>query len=1097
MDDPAEALKGLRDSLRSGISDVDEYTFQLSSTLDSIGLGPMSVPCSANDKAIQRYLPAVQQGLLNTIPTFLPALDDRGRKLLDSFFCPPTSAATAPTTRQVALAAYLTITAALAPAPPTPLPAEAREYVLETLANLSQAYSIDALYWATHGKRPSPLLWDDAVRTSTSLPAKAANAVGRWKEGAWSGDVPAALVPRAYFDNYVRRLEGLLYEVSQSSEDLGSLREVLEKLGRLGLFTIMPATEIDTPTPSFFPAFLPSALEHLHPPAGSPLPPYPHTFFPDLLLPLADANLRAFISGLLAHLALKISPPYAEPMTADKPEESVKRASVILGQFLGKPDTSSDAWGAVIEALLSKSVSLERTMDSIRRIATGWVGSGSASEARSYLDAVLEAWCDPKHIKYASYAAQYSKSIADGAITDTQDLTHLVILAVSLLPPMDSHLVTLSHRARFIQAIQAYLFHPEPKIRRLGMLIAEIMSERTIEEGDDASGPSEDEQMKDLQDKLMGEDDPSRAAPKAPGGPKRLKFGFKGAWDGDGDGKEECRMLRSSVGLRDDDASLSDGDWQLGWHRGQEEAPPPRRPDVEREHAPKAERKGRSREPKPKPKVVMLDPDQEADPLQGYESAGSESSRSRSPSPSYLAEVAADPTLALDAAKKKKLKRPVYVRQLADLLRDKDSPDSIELALTYGEPLVRAKRNFGGEVVENAVNVAGAAIALANPFHLPDFDARRQGLLTALVACSPTNVPPFLAQQYFSQSYSLLQKGVMLTALAMGARELAGLSAPEARTKAVDFPSKMLPAHLHNKYVTPADVPPGQGQGQLESAISGMRNLLLSKGAAAGEAHPEIARQKRLTVGQTKRRKVAEEGSLAARQMSGDGRAPQAPQTPVVPYAQVAGEYFVLPLVNRFWEYFQNASVRARSLGDRYRGAGTGMVLSPGALEKLLLTLALLTHAARHAPSFLSVLAPAVLELAVTVGARHRPAAQNLVGGGAGPSEPSAPGVPGAPGPGAPDEDGGDAQVVGSALELALAALDASVDLDAGRTLALDHPELVLAVGEWAHGTFEREQQGLKNAGQGGSREGRVRADAAGVVVKIAEIGEKWGAAPR
>lgn len=673
---------------------------------------------------------------------------------------------------------------------------------------------------------------------------------------------------------------------------------------------------------------------------------------------------------------------------------------------------------------------------------------------------------------------------------------------MSLLPPMDAHLIAASHRARFIQAIQAYLFHPEPKIRRLGMLVAEIMSERTIEEDDGAPGPSEEDQMKDLQSKLMGEEDPSKAAPKAPGGPKRLKFSFKGAWDGDGEGKEESRRLRSGVGVRDGDAELGDGDWLLGWHQtpsdSSDRARAGKQPRPATEQTPH-ERAGRSRsrkEEKKKPKIVMLDPDQEADPLQGYDSDGSvSSSRSRSPSPSYLAEVAADPTLALDAAKKKKLKRPVYVRQLADLLRDKDNPDAIELALTHGEALVRAKRTFGGEVSENAVSVAAATIALSNPFHLDDFEAKRQGLLTALVASSPTNVPPFLAEQYFSQSYSLLQKGVMLTALAMGARELAGLPAPEATTKKIDFPTKTLPPHLHERYATPADTPQRQGQGQLEGAIAGMRNLLLSKGAQAGDAHPDIRREKRLTVGPTKRRRVAEEGTVAARDMAGL-QAPaqtqsQSQQTPVVPYARVAAEYFVLPLVNRFWAYFRDASARARTLGDRYRGAGTGMVLSAGALEKFLLTLALLTHAARHAPSFLTVLAPSVLELAVTVGARHRPQANQIGAGGAGDDA-------GVDKEGGGDGgSGGDAQVVGAALELALAALDASVDLDAGRALALDHAELVLATGEWAHATFEREQQGLRHAGHGGSREGRVRADAAGVVVKIAEIGEKWGAVGR
>lgn len=411
MDDPAEALKALRDALRSGIPDADEYTFQLSSTLDSLGLGPMSVPSPGGDKAIQRYLPAVQQGLLSTLPTFLPALDERGRRLLDTFFCPAPEASTAPTARQVALAAYLTLTAALAPTPATPLPVEARQFVLDTLASLAQAYSIDALYWATHGRKAAPLLWDDAVRTSTSLPAKVANAVGRWKEAGWAGDVPGPLVPRAYFDNYVRKLDRLLYELSQQEgADVSPLREVLEKLGRLGLFTITPATEIDTPTPAFFPPFLPPALEHLHPPPGSPLPPYPSDFFPDLLLPLSDSNLKAFVSGLLVHLALRISPSYADTLAPDKPEERVKRASIVLGQFIGKPDTASEAWRAVIEALLSKSLSLEGTMDGMRRIAAAWVGTGSLAVKRAFLDAVLEAWCDPKHIKYASYAAQYSES---------------------------------------------------------------------------------------------------------------------------------------------------------------------------------------------------------------------------------------------------------------------------------------------------------------------------------------------------------------------------------------------------------------------------------------------------------------------------------------------------------------------------------------------------------------------------------------------------------------------------------------------------------------------------------------------------------------
>jgi len=84
--------------------------------------------------------------------------------------------------------------------------------------------------------------------------------------------------------------------------------------------------------------------------------------------------------------------------------------------------------------------------------------------------------------------------------------------------------------------------------------------------------------------------------------------------------------------------------------------------------------------------------------------------------------------------------------------------------------------------------------------------------------------------------------------------------------------------------------------------------------------------------------------------------------------------------------------------------------------------------------------------------------------------------------------------VVSAALELALICLDSSVELDAGRSLALDKASLVLALGEWAQGIFDAGGRGGQLVpGQGGTREGKIRATAAGIVVQVAEIGEKWG----
>jgi telomere length regulation protein len=345
----------------------------------------------------------------------------------------------------------------------------------------------------------------------------------------------------------------------------------------------------------------------------------------------------------------------------------------------------------------------------------------------------------------------------------------------------------------------------------------------------------------------------------------------------------------------------------------------------------------------------------------------------------------------------------------------------------------------------------------------------------------------YLAEQYFSNQYSLQQRSVMLTALAMAARELAGLHVPEPApfTRRIDFPSKTLPLALHRQYISPADQTPqlsNRPMNQIDMVSDDIRNLLLSKGAKrAEEVVPDIARQKRLRVGPTKSHAIAEEGSLASRQMGEAAQRAlqaQAPK-PVVPFREVAAEYFILPLVNLFWQHYQDTAAReARALasGSNYRGAGAGMILSPIALERFLLTLGLLAHAARHASVFLSVVVPETLELAVTIGSKHfsRPDDYMIAAEDA-------------------QHDGSkaEAQVVSAALELALVCLDGAVEVDQGRTLAMDKPELVLAAGEWAQGVFDTESRGGKVA-QGQAREGKIRAAAAGVVIKVADIAEKW-----
>ena len=306
---------------------------------------------------------------------------------------------------------------------------------------------------------------------------------------------------------------------------------------------------------------------------------------------------------------------------------------------------------------------------------------------------------------------------------------------------------------------------------------------------------------------------------------------------------------------------------------------------------------------------------------------------------------------------------------------------------------------------------------------------------------------------------------------------------PASTTRRIDFPTKTLPPGLHRKYFSPSDAPLAIANDPLEDAVAGVRDLMLSKGARKGEETiPELAREKRLRVSSKRQPKVAEVGSFVETQVS-SSRSHQPPHAPVTPFRDIAAEFFIMPLINRFWEYFQDSQTRearAVAVGTRYRAAGTGLILSPMALEKLLMTLSILLHAARHAPTFLAVLCPEAIELALTIGSRYR------IRGDEGMIDPT-------DGADHQNDQSPGAQVVASALELTLVCLDSAYELDKGRTIVTDKPELVLAIGEWAHGVFSASEKGERMGGEGGLREGRVRATAAGVVVKISEIGEKWG----
>ncbi|WVO18553.1 hypothetical protein L204_106272 [Cryptococcus depauperatus] len=1062
--DPAKRFQQLKNFLRIPQPSIQDLGREVSSTLDVLGIGDSLVKSPdgvvAQVGAIARYLPAVQQLLIqDTLPPVISVLDHATLELVLGLFVPPKVAQGIGIRRHVALVSCLTLPSYLnAPREGQPtLPRNMRSFLVSVLDRLTRFYGLDDVYHAVFSTKMETkegvkrLQWEEVLKALVGIPAKVGNAVGRWKaEEVDDVSVSATLLPKDYFDGLVKRLEGLMYELSHGANSTSR-------------------------TPSMLPSLLPPLLEHLHPPPGSSLAPYSPDFLSSIILSLPGSVIASFVKALSTHLTYHLVDS-SSTLRPDQSDQRINRAVQVLIAIVGEPKVGNEVWDALFKSITGDGGSSRMHLGEYReqsrnRLIVGWIGTGGESVAKAFIDTIVEAWTDAKYIKFSMYSQQFR-------------LTHVLLLAISLITPYSQWLVNLSHRPKFILTFQSYLSHPDPSIRRLGMVVAEIMSELTVPETTQVNQTKEADEIEELRKGLeIDENDNADMKPMVSANVDSSRLKFKGMWDGYGDGKEEARWLRECVGVRDGDAAIdgSEEEWLLGWRAKQMKSPTNliSSPPPAQQTASLLPEKPNSK-PQKKPRIVMLDPDQQDDPLVGYESSSPSSTRAPSPTAEYLEEIAADPSLGLDEVNKKKAQRPLYIPQLTALLKEREKPECVEMGLQWGEGLVRAKREFGTELAENAVGVTLMVLGLNDKFQIEEFEDKRQGLLSSLVACAPKQVAPFLIEQYFSAQFSVQHKFLILTALAMGARELAGLSVPQPQrtTRAIDFPTKTLPPALHNKYISFLDVPPNRlivNEAQIDQAINGIRDVILSKGVRQGEETiPELARERRLRVTQPRHTKVAPVNSLAASRMAQDPL-----PVPVVAFKDIAAEYFVMPLINRFWHHFQDSSIReerALMMGARYRSAGTGMVLSPMVMEKFLMSLTLMLDSARHSPVFLSVLCPEALELAVTIGVRHPPRPklaheEDLF-----------------------DQHQPEAQVLSAALELTLVCLDVSIDLDRGRTLAMDHTGLIMAVGEWASSVFKMENEGGGvAAGQGIRKGGGIRAEAAGVVIKMGEIGEKWG----
>ena len=466
---PSQALQHLRDTLRTTQPGIEDLIELLSTCLNDLynDAGPSSSSSAEPArKAIQRFLPSIQIHILtHTIPNYLHALNNTQVEVLRSFFAPEREAKGIRISRWIALTSYLTLPPFLnapsttASIPELPIPS--RSFLLELLDRLSGEYGVDEVYWAVWsgvGEQdkgrlgPEELVWEESTRSVVGVPAKVANAVGRWGSDGWIGEIPARLVPkqvnplmcvltsliiRTYFDGLIVKLENLMYELSISITAGTStttsaahvvgvpdrIRLVVERLSALGLLKTLPSQQ-EFRQPSLLSPLLPPLLAHLNPYPSHPLPAYPITFLPSIFLPLPASTLSSFVSSLLQHLSSRIG-----ILDSVKPDENVHRAIEVFKQFIGPAEVGAEAWVAVIRAISAQRglVDSNNTQEHvIARIACGWIRSGGAAgkssqfdhkssadgvERREFVQVVIRLWTDPKSIKFALYSQQYRMSL--------------------------------------------------------------------------------------------------------------------------------------------------------------------------------------------------------------------------------------------------------------------------------------------------------------------------------------------------------------------------------------------------------------------------------------------------------------------------------------------------------------------------------------------------------------------------------------------------------------------------------------------------------------------------------------------------------------
>ncbi|KAK4051669.1 telomere binding protein [Microbotryomycetes sp. JL221] len=1060
LNNRVDSLDTLRNLLYTPLYRLGLLSDQPKSLLDSYGIAEHGKGPLDSNKFFKRQLALVQRVIVERVwPDWSTALDDHDKSLLTRWFCPPSEIANSEddVVGHVAISAWSVLATTLSTSDKLQrsnqtlegghdhkrrLTRESVELSFNMLMTLSNRFSLNGAYSTIFrapladsgkgkGKTTDTIIeyeqWQQFVKTMVSIPTRAANAWGVLQEasGLTGGNLMRDMPKELELDMFVESMTGSLVDLAWRLSAEASSESASAVLS-------LPLTQIVS-SRTFLNRFLPLVIPRLVPSTVFPTPVNDLVrrrrfaqLWQEAIAELSDRQVRRLLRDALNALQLRVQAASASNSTRAR----IRGASFLLSQLFGSLVEDEDLQANLLAVVLEEGNAYDGEKGNLARIVTQWAVMSGANAIEALFQSVSSAWSSVDNIKRAGRPSRTS------------------------LPMRHEAVVDFSQSRPFLDAVSAHLSLVDPSLRLLGMLMAEVMSQRSHASGSEVNPLSFGEEM----------------------------------WTGQDDGHLVARKLRSLV----DDPLGTPGDtswreWLLSaWKQPATPVTATQIAQLTRKLDQPAQI-GLDSRPKIKPLISVIGDEDDPDDLPSYplpaQPHNSHLSTLASDDPSLYASALPN-TTASSTRKRGKLRPPVYVPELTAYLRGLDpegkkeeadgEAERVEVGLNEGEGLIRRKAGWGGEVEENAVDLTITVLTMHDQFEIDGFEERKAGLLIALVACAPTKAPPTIIEQFFQNNYSISQRHSMLSALALGARELAGLPLPPAIAQSHhsssngDFPSQRLPEAIHRKLV---------GNNQSSDAIdrlsADLTRVALSNARSEAETSiPEGAREKIVRV---RRFRTSSDTSGAHSNIPKHSIQRQS-------FIAIAAEYFIMPLVNRFWLCLQNATSDFAGLSQSpyvsSRVNAVPTLLDPLVLSKFLSTLSILVHASRHAPQFLSVIAPQILKLAIGLKPLMTPSSQQ---GG----------------------DDIDTAVIAAAMELLLSVFDAVTDLDHGSSLvnssAIDGEggvELVVQIKEWAEKVFELDEHRhagtLTSANGSAAVLGRSGRACAGLLLRIDECLQKW-----